>query len=221
MNTIEQLLHKGHLLLAIKLLEVQLVAGAHRKALANWKQQYNRLQEEHIAGQIDWEEYQKRLEEVKSGLAQLGRQLNGSIPSTELSRVSINMPILAITPAKARIKELEDLFAKFGFSNVHTCTWEDKPGFDSYPIVAFDNMDLLDESAADQTPFKLEQRKARQERATQMDYCVRSSACLILHYGNQFSWVSENRQRAHAANSKFALYARLMELIEFIEAYRV
>lgn len=59
----------------------------------------------------------------------------------------------------------------------------------------------MDEQEAERSNLRISQENKRSDRIIQMDYCVSRSACFILHYGNQFSWVNENRARAHAANS--------------------
>ena len=221
MQTIHQLLQKGQLALAFQLLQHLLESNTHQKALSALKTEYNQLQDEHLKELIEWEAYVERRQGIINELTQLSRHFQLTDTGELGSWGKHVTPILAITFDPKEIEKLEDFFAKFAFTQVDVRTWNENPGFDNYKIIVFDNTDLMDEQEAERSNLRISQENKRSDRIIQMDYCVSRSACFILHYGNQFSWVNENRARAHAANSKFALYARLKELVDFIEAYRV
>ena len=221
MQTILQLLQKGQLVLAFQLLQHLLESNTHQKALSALKTEYNQLQDEHLKELIEWDAYVDRRQSIIHELTQLSRNFQSADTDSALSWNKDGTPLLAITYDHREVEKLEDFFAKFAFTQVDVCTWDKKTGFDNYKIIVFDNTDLMDEQDAESSNLRISQEKKRNDRIIQMDYCVSRSACYILHYGNQFSWVSDNRARAHAANSKFALYARLKELVGFIEAYRV
>ncbi|MEL6626943.1 MAG: hypothetical protein AAFS00_18480 [Bacteroidota bacterium] len=38
----------------------------------------------------------------------------------------------------------------------------------------------------------------------------------ILHFGDILYWINQTRDRVHPANSKFSLYARTMDALDFI-----
>lgn len=215
---INQLLNKNHYLLTIKLLDQLLESSAARKQLDELKLLYNNLQQRHLLGEVEWDEYETDIAEIREALSRLGQQVDGVGKEQFIKEVAITTRILVLTPYKKRFPELDDLFKKFAFTEATIAHWEDRPGFHAYPILVFDNQDLLDESYAnEQAVLKHEQLKLRKQRETLMENCIRSSTSLCLHYGNQLNWVSQNRQRVHAANSKFSLFAKLKELVEFLE----
>ncbi|MEL7196476.1 MAG: hypothetical protein AAFY70_15075 [Bacteroidota bacterium] len=43
----------------------------------------------------------------------------------------------------------------------------------------------------------------------------------ILHFGDILYWINQTRDRVHPANSKFSLYARTMDALDFICAFQV
>lgn len=54
-----------------------------------------------------------------------------------------------------------------------------------------------------------------------MQSVVDRSKVFLIHYGNYLNWVNEHRDRVNAANSKFTLYARIYEVLSFIQTYRI
>lgn len=220
MPTPIQLLEQKHYLALFQILEATLEADAHRQQLRMLKQDYNGLQAFHLAQRLEWEQYETMLADLHQPLASLVRQLDAS---AELPRTNIvELPILVFAHAhEHRVKEMADLFRKFAFVGTEVRTWEDNPVLGSYPIVVFDNQHLLKEDAQlDKHPLRMQQAEARAIRIQAMEYCIQNSTAILLHYGNYLKWLEDHRRRVHAANSQFALFARLREMVEFLEVTR-
>ncbi len=179
---------------------------------------YNELQLAHLQERVSWEQYKQNREELAGRISALAEQLNSPGGGAVSAVPVIPLPILAVTFADRLVEQWEDLFKKFSFTGGKACTWEKRLAFDPYRIILFDNTDLMGEREAEESFLKMDQRKKRQERELQMEYCLSNSTAYLLHYGNYLSWLEAHRARAHAANSKFALYARLKELVDFIKA---
>lgn len=218
MIDVKSLIQSGRLHQALAALEASQPQAPGLEAL---REEYNQLQQGHLQERISWEEYQQGRERLSGRIAVLAEQVKAPMVETPSASAQIHMPILAITYADRLVKEWEDFFEKFSFFSVMACTWEKRPGFHPFRIILFDNTDLMGEREAEESFLKMDQRKKRQERELQMEYCLRDSSSYLLHYGNYLSWLEGYRARAHAANSKFALYARLKELVDFIKAYEV
>ncbi len=214
------MIESGEIRRALEMLEVTLPKGGKLEGLKN---RYNQLQHDHLQERIDWAEYTAGRQALGEAIKELFR--SATSPSVEKqdekTDKQILTPILVITHHKRQLPILNDFFQKFNFSRVDVYTWPIPVGLDRYKIVVFDNSDLMGERNAEASVLKMEQRQKRADREAQMAFCLNESACYLLHYGNELSWVSGERARTHAANSKFALYARLKEMIDFMEAYRV
>lgn len=97
-----------------------------------------------------------------------------------------------------------------------------KEAWEKVMFVIFDNRDL----GVCANPNMLKslpeaQQKMIQERISIMDQVVEQSTKFLVHYGDFLFWINNNRDRVHPANSQFALYARIKEMIGFISTYRV
>ena len=222
MDNLQQLLHQNHFLLTIKVLDQLLQSAAAKKQLTDIKLLYNALQLQHLSDEIDWEKYDSEMTAIRRMFETLiGQLVSQNVTDDIINDFAISTPILTLTKQKEQFNELDDLFKKFAFTKVEIAFWDDIPPLHSYSIIVFDNTDLMDEDSAEkQAPLRHKQRRLRIERETMMNNLVRSTPSLFLHYGNQLSWVSLNRLRVHAANSKFALFARLKELVDFLDRIR-
>lgn len=222
MNNLQQLLHQNHFLLTIKVLDQLLQSSAAKKQLVDIKLLYNALQLQYLSDEIDWEKYDSEMTAIRTMFETLiGQLVSPNTTDDIINDFAISTPILILTTHKKQFNELDDLFKKFAFTKADIAFWDDLPPLHSYSIIVFDNTDLMDEDFAEkQARLKHEQRRLRIERETMMSNLVYSTPSFFLHYGNQLSWVSQNRQRVHAANSKFALFARLKELVDFLDRIR-
>lgn len=216
MIDIQLLINNGRLRQALEALEAIQPRPPELEAL---RDAYNELQLAHLQERVSWDQYQKSREELVSRISALSEQLKSPGGGDVSAAPAIPLPILAVTFADRLVEQWEDLFKKFSFTGGKACTWENRLAFDPFRIILFDNTDLMGEREAEESFLKMDQRKKRQERELQMEYCLANSTAYLLHYGNYLSWLEGHRARAHAANSKFALYARLKELVEFIKAY--
>ena len=67
----------------------------------------------------------------------------------------------------------------------------------------------------------IENRTRIEDRVQLMNYAKKQASKMILHYGGYLNWIDHNRDTAQSANSRFSLYARTKEIIDFVSAYRI
>lgn len=182
-------------------------------------QNYNQLLDHQLKNIIDWEKYQEEMSALKDQLDGLINQLNLGGKVGEIPKQGIEFPILVIANKKEDKAKLEDYFVKVSIRGAVVETWSEDLEFDGYEIVVFDNTDLMGEKAAEQDGHADKERVARNSRVTNMNKCLKKSDAYLFHYGNQLLWIEKHRDRVHAANSKFALYNRIVEMISFIRAF--
>lgn len=124
----------------------------------------------------------------------------------------ITAKILAYTQGSERQKDLEDYFKELNFANVDVVEYDKKMPMKDYVLLVFDNRDL---------PFKPneDELKKIKIRTDFMEHCLRENQYAV-HFGNFLPWINHNRDYVHAANSRFALFARIKEMLEFLEALK-
>jgi len=117
----------------------------------------------------------------------------------------ITAKILAYAPGEDREKDLQDYFKELNFTNVDVVQYEKEMPLNDYVLIVFDNRDL---------PFKPDEEELK-TRTDFMERCLRENQYAV-HFGNFLPWINHNRDYVHAANSRFALFARIKEMLEYI-----
>ena len=135
----------------------------------------------------------------------------------------IKNPILVLTATVEAQTYLSAFFQETNFTNVVVQLQANAPtAIIGYDLVIFDNRDLAEcPKSFLLNKLALPEQTAILERIALMDTLKANTTCLFIHFGEFLYWVSENRERVHAANSKFSLFARSKEMIDFINTYRV
>lgn len=191
----------------------------------NLARQFNEIQDELMAGTLSFAEAKQEKSKVgKLLLSFIGDLTGAEIGQVQaVKRTEVDNPILVLTPKAEAQTYLRTFFQETDFANVTVQLQRDAPdSVDGYDLVIFDNRDLaecpkfflLDKLTATE-------KAAILERIALMDILKADTTCFFIHFGAFLYWVSENREQAHAANSKFSLFARCKEMIEFIDTYRV
>lgn len=137
----------------------------------------------------------------------------------------IDEQITVFTNSEGQMHKLQNILNVLRFNNVNFLFFkqyiEDKLDFNNLPeLIIFDNYDLPNE----EKDTDEEQKKRIKFRSELMDEIL--SNCpnsYFLHYGQNINWLNDakKRLRVNAANSPITLYARIKEIIQFMNAYRV
>lgn len=114
---------------------------------------------------------------------------------------------------------MQYFFKQLNFTNVAVYLIDvfESTEYAKYDLVVFDNRDLPFESDKLEKPAKAKIK----QRTAKMDVVVKASSKFIIHYGNRLNWVNDNRDRVQAANFQFSLYARIKEMLDFMDAYLI
>lgn len=197
--------------------------------LKNLKREHNDYLDTKMQGVISFEEDRK----WKAGLATKLQQYYQNLEKSDLNSLTIpklkarlnrfkgiTNQILVHTQTD-QIQDVQEFFKLLDYSNVEVKAYsEEVTGFDDYDIVVFDNRDLPKPSK----PSNIKDKKGQKlihRRIQMLEEVKENTGCYIIHFGEYLPWVSENRNRVQAANSRFSLHARVTEVIDFINSYRV
>ena len=202
--------------------------GEKYKEFLELIRQFNDLQDEKNAEKIDFQSVKKEMSSIAQNLFDFFNALDEvdfKHKKDETKHKKIYNNILVLT-AEEEIEIVSDFFYQLNFINVDIKSTRVFPSsmFDKYDIIIFDNTDL-------KPCRKKEDLKAIREKSTEdcvliqnrvekMDIIIKETSKRVIHYGGLLYWVDYNRGRVQAANSKFSLYARTREVIEFINTYR-
>lgn len=134
--------------------------------------------------------------------------------------------LAVISARKPAALKIQRLFKLAGIQPVdlfyHPVDWT-AVDLHPYTLVIFDNQDLA-ECPKDFLLAKLSQEEQALilARIEEMEtYLSMYEDKFILHFGDFLYWINQTRDRVHPANSKFSLYARTMEALDFIQAFQV
>lgn len=122
--------------------------------------------------------------------------------------------ILVFAPDENYKLDLEEYFKRLNFTNIHINLYENDIDPSDFVLIVFDNRDLPFSRGLDE-----QQEKMIRARTDFMEKCLRVNP-FGLHFGHFLSWVSSNREYVNAANSSFTLFARIKEMLEFLDALK-
>jgi hypothetical protein len=235
-QNIKVLLEEGKIKKGFKLIKKVLNRESNNYSKFNsLRAQFNLIQDKNMSNSINLDTYDAELEKIGKLLWTFTESLNEADLETvhEFVHHEISNKILVLT-TKTQIKSVKFFFKQLSFVNVHI-----KPMgafssimLDKYDLIIFDNKDLkpcykksdlTDKVASDERKYIMptEERYAIKDRIDKMEKVIKETTRFIIHYGEHLFWINSNRERIQAANSKFSLYARTREVIEFINTYRV
>lgn len=189
------------------------------------RRNYNTIQTEWLGGIVKEEEYGMRHNKLTARILEFLDLLEAEDLNTESGREHsvIKNPLLIIGNPETNPREMKKLFEVLRFELVDFYkTGDPIPANDQYRLIIFDNTDL----PVCPSPDKLSgfeesiQEKFNLRIALWKDFLEKTNYFFI-HYGEYFYWINKNRERIHAANSRFALYSRVKEMLDFIYSYRV
>lgn len=194
------------------------------------KRSYQVIQDRKMADIVDFEtanietnKILKRLLIFINKLSVNDLQTDGKQANTEVSHYEVSNKILVLT-TEAEMAAVQDFFNSLNFTNitvkpvtaVHSMSM-----FDTFDLIVFDNRDLKPcFKEVHLKEMSIENRLRILDRVEKLNSVIKETTKFIIHYGEQLYWINSNRGRVQAANSKFSLYARTKEVIEFVNTYR-
>lgn len=186
-----------------------------RKELSVFIGQYNRLLRSKST--ISPGEYRMEVNKIDEFV----RELIDRLEVNDISGKQFIEPILIICNAEKR-EDMEAFFSKTYFPNIDFIKYTDP-----LPKGVFDIIFLEDEdNILTQTEEKVingENKKvptlASENKKKEMKAYLDSTEGLFLYYGSYFP-LANYKERVYFSNSKFSIYARLKELLEYKKYYK-
>ncbi|MCU0445275.1 MAG: hypothetical protein MUE85_10190 [Microscillaceae bacterium] len=134
--------------------------------------------------------------------------------------ISHNPTILVICPSEDEIEEVKYLFDCLKFDKTEVRYLNKFVPVQQYDLIIFDNRDLPycpQETNLD----KLSEKMLVEQRVNLMNKYIDKGFRPIVHWGEILYWVNYHREKVHAANSKFSLFARIKEVLDFMAVYHL
>ena len=180
----------------------------------------NRSKREHLLGVAESKEIKDDtikvshlLQEVIQNLIPEDFLTVSSEKNESSGRLTIDDDILVVSLDRVDAEIMSKYFQSLGFINVICKTFgEDVYDAEKFKLVVFDAMRIKNPDNPNLTreqPFINEISKHL------------AKGFLVVFYGKTFSALDEFRDNSHAANSKFSLYARVKEMLDFLNRYHL
>lgn len=198
--------------------------GRLKSGIIQLSRQYNDLMDEKIAQTISRSEYTLEMNKLSQSIMMFLNKIEEVHlkKSMTSSHQKIANPLLLIAHDDKSGKDLQELLLDLNFTNVTvvglTFTKENI-NLKDYHLIIFDNTDLPSPPRGGR--LTEEEQSFINMRTDVMNYVINNSPKFIVHYGNFLHWIDAHRNRAQAANSQFTLYARIKEVLEFMNTYHV
>lgn len=129
---------------------------------------------------------------------------------------------LYLPPGTNRNEQLS-FFRALRLTNITPLTFGEMPEPDTVDFLILNNRDLPF-LPSDRMLEEIEQSTVKkvEERIEHLDNLwAASEAYYFIHFGEVLFWVNDHRSRVHAANSPISLYARIREMIDFLDTIQV
>lgn len=191
-----QLLSNASINEALSSLDGMLVHGRYYVDFVHYKFRHRELETNFSKGLFSPDEYHKERAKFMNGLIAF---------ANELDEQELIPQILLLSPTQAAHNEIAERFKRY-FPN----TAEEFEG------------KLLDNSFAFVVCNDFNTPQDQQERFDKLmqDYLNKGYLLVCASKSNQKAIVSNNRDKVHAANSPFALFARVREMIDYVRYFR-
>ncbi|MEL6626946.1 MAG: hypothetical protein AAFQ83_21910 [Bacteroidota bacterium] len=235
MKTIRELVGEDEIQQAIHLLEDRIPPnnGEMLNQIAQLKREFNGLIRRELLNSIAEEQLSMRMNNFTDRFLKFVTSLTdedlsheGTMSQVRSHSVTTDFRLAVISDQKPTALKIQRLFKLAGVQPVDLffspIKWSELD-LNSYTLVIFDNQDLAVCPRQDDWK-RLEKPEQNQilRRIEEMEtYLAMYEDKFIIHYGHFLYWVNGNRSRVHSANSKFALYGRTMEALDFIRAFQV
>lgn len=178
---------------------------------------FHRLKKDQINGILSYEKYEQRVATISRDLMtliDLLTEADMALHSNSYQR--IQNPILVICRDQSDRQDMVDFFARLEVQAVEIRVIEAYEALPKYDLLIFANHSLGTMKEG-RVSYSVEDHK----RFALMERYLSEPHSYGIHYGG--FWPNRNAflEQAHAANSRFSLYGRIKEMIDYLNHYRV
>ncbi len=174
---------------------------------ANWKS----VRDGYNQSLIDHPEKEKAFALIRKGLLDLAGDLQDS-DLKEADADKISTRLLILTPNQNTENEMRLFFPFEYFRDVEFVFDETYKGLvEDTDLIIFDNF---------KHPEIEVEEEVRQSQVKKLDWILKNTKCFVVWFGSYGEFVNRHNDRIYAANFRFALYARINEMINFLTYYR-
>lgn len=188
-------------------------------AIITIKSRSNRIEKGLMLGSISYEKAEPTLSEISFRLLQFVKQLHksdlktGIKSGTSHAKIEDKIIFISNTTDEEIIKGYNRFFSRLKFNNVEVVFLDEYRQFEGVEVIIFDNTDLA------YCPKPEMANEAIRNRVSLMEeFMKKNEELFFIHYGEVLYWLNDKeiRKRFHPANSRFSLYARVKEMLDFL-----
>ena len=192
-------------------------AVAHDALLFNniliLRSQERDLMSDHISGVLGIEKYRIEKNRILKSALTLVDQLSDS-DWNHSHKKNVNILTLCRNEGdKAYMAHYIDRFRLLNVDKLETKVIHSYTQTEAYDLLVFDHRSIIPVREKGKTHYP---HNNDQGRLDLMEDYLRGTSAYVLHFGPYWTKMDQYRDRVHAANSIFALHARLNEMIRFI-----
>lgn len=170
--------------------------------------------------------YNHAIQPIMQGLLDVVEELEEEdlINNYSLALGGISNPILVICFDQERKEAMTRFFSPLVLSNVQIEKVENyKTDWKNFDITIWNNTDLPSCPDEEKVEDLLEwQMDLLAERELFLKTCLtQNPSPHFIHLGEPYYFVQEHRDRVYAANSEYALFARIQEMLAYIKAHNI
>ena len=184
---------------------------------------YNRNKTVFFNDTLAYDKYCQEDNKIVQALMHLVGSITESDLKTEVTfqHKAITNPILVICSSETSQNYMQEFFNLLNFKKAKVIVSSRLEDVTDFDLVIFDNRALKDCPASGVLESLSQPEKERiQARVNLMSSYLSDTDKFLVHFGERLYWINDNRERVYAANSKFALHARVGEMLDFINSYR-
>ena len=222
-NTLKELFANNRIKQVLNLLKQELDDNSeyYDSFLMNCNR-FNAIQEQLMINVISHENANVDKAKINSAILQIINSLQqiDLKQNNKLSHKEVSNPILVVTSSNSNFDIIKDFFLQLNFVNISVQSFEQINNTNEFDLIILDNRGLPacpNHSVLE----KFQEKEVYEFRIQKMNEFIKNTTKFFIYWGEYLFWVNENRERVHAANSKFALYARIKEMLDFINTFKV
>ena len=159
----------------------------------------------------DTTEFRREISKITKSILELVQQLEAA----DVSEGVFIETFLIICNSDKR-SDMEDFFGDKYFPNAEFINYGDALPKGIYDVIILEDEDNIINQTVDNKSMKTPTEKNK-NRCEQMKAYLESSDAYFLYIGNRFTLGYE--KRVYFSNSRFSIYARLKELLDYIKYY--
>jgi hypothetical protein len=186
--------------------------------------QYNDLKNEVLQGLSGDQDATARKNRLRKHLLDFIQSIESTDlkaqPHTDFDAI-LQSAILVVCPSPAQQSQARALFGRLPFQNIDIQILSHYTEAGHYKLLVFDNTDLPFCNSITMLANMSEKALIEQRVALMGEFLAQSKRPLV-HWGDILYWLQDKKIREYvqAANSKFTLYARMREVLDFMNDYQ-